>query len=340
MILYKVGPGKWLSFQLFLFGIVSTFQAWQTNYASYLVTRFLLGVTESGYIPGGLWTLSTWYTRSETAKRVMIFFFGNQLGQASAKLIAYGILHMRGVGGKPGWFWLFVIMGAFTIVSGIILGLLLPDSISNPRSWFLPNVRIFTERELNILRNRIIIDDPEKGKTARHIGRSAFRQTVSLVYDVVAHTSFPIGGSGFTSSSLSPTMGRSAVSIPTGRPSSKASDTQLCRQTRWRPSGYFCKYRSPSVSVGFQIVCKCLQSFAAHRTHRSNRRGETVMAGLTMHMFGYVLNLAFAQLNNRGVKFFGVVWTQTFANLPHPLNIAWLSLVCRNSEERSLAMAM
>jgi MFS family permease len=181
IILYKVGPGKWLSFQLFLFGIVSTFQAWQTNYASYLVTRFLLGVTESGYIPGGLWTLSTWYTRAETAKRVMIFFFGNQLGQASAKLIAYGILHMRGVGGKPGWFWLFVIMGAFTIASGILLGLLLPDSISNPRSWFLPNVRIFSERELHILRNRIIIDDPQKGRTASHIGRSAFRQTVSLV---------------------------------------------------------------------------------------------------------------------------------------------------------------
>jgi MFS family permease len=86
----QVGPGKWLTVQLFLFGLVSTFQAWQKDYSSYLATRFLLGVTESGYIPGGLWTLSTWYTRSETAKRTMIFFFGNQLGQASAKLIAYG----------------------------------------------------------------------------------------------------------------------------------------------------------------------------------------------------------------------------------------------------------
>lgn len=75
MILYKIGPGKWLTLQLFLFGLVSTFQAWQTKQASYLVTRFLLGVTEAGYIPGGLWTLSTWYTKKETAKRVLIFFF-------------------------------------------------------------------------------------------------------------------------------------------------------------------------------------------------------------------------------------------------------------------------
>jgi MFS family permease len=78
----QVGPGRWLTMQLFLFGLVSTFQAFQKGYGAYIATRFLLGVTESGYIPGGLWTLSTWYTRSETAKRVMIFYFGNQFGQA------------------------------------------------------------------------------------------------------------------------------------------------------------------------------------------------------------------------------------------------------------------
>ena len=132
MILYRVGPGKWLTLQLFLFGTVSTFQAFQKGYGAFLATRFLLGITESGFIPGGLWTLSTWYTRTETAKRIIIFYFGNQLGQASSKLIAFGILHMRGVGGRPGWFWLFVIMGAFTLFSGILFGLILPDSFNNP----------------------------------------------------------------------------------------------------------------------------------------------------------------------------------------------------------------
>jgi MFS family permease len=68
MILYRIGPGKWLTLQLFLFGIVSTFQAFQHNYGSFIATRFLLGVTESGFIPGGLWTISTWYTRKETGQ--------------------------------------------------------------------------------------------------------------------------------------------------------------------------------------------------------------------------------------------------------------------------------
>ena len=178
MILYRVGPGKWLTLQLFLFGIVSTFQAFQKNYASFIATRFLLGVTESGFIPGGLWTLSTWYTRKETAKRVMFFYFGNQFGQASSKLLAYGILHMRGVGGKPGWFWLFVIMGAFTLVSGFVLGFFLPDSFKNPHSTFLPKVQIFTEREIHILNSRVLLDDPMKGKKKRRIGKAAFKKAV------------------------------------------------------------------------------------------------------------------------------------------------------------------
>ena len=54
MILYRVGPGKWLTLHLFLFGTVSTFQTFQNTYSSFIETRFLLGMTESGFIPGGL----------------------------------------------------------------------------------------------------------------------------------------------------------------------------------------------------------------------------------------------------------------------------------------------
>jgi hypothetical protein len=180
MILYRVGPGKWLTLQLFLFGIVSTFQAFQRGYGAFIATRFLLGITESGFIPGGLWTLSTWYTRDETAKRVMVFYFGNQIGQASAKLLAYGILHMRGVGGQPGWFWLFALMGAFTILGGFVYGFFLPDSFQKPRSTFLPGVCWFTDRELHILQTRVLRDDPMKGKKKRSIGLDAFKRAVSV----------------------------------------------------------------------------------------------------------------------------------------------------------------
>lgn len=185
MILYRVGPGKWLTLQLFLFGVVSIFQSWQNDYSSFIASRLLLGITESGFIPGGLWTLSTWYTRKETAKRVMFFYFGNQFGQASSKLLAYGILHMRGVEGRPGWFWLFVLMGTFTCASGLVFGLFLPDSFKNPHSTFLPKVDIFKARELHILRSRVLRDDPAKGKKKKSIGLAGFKKAVGHIVVVV-----------------------------------------------------------------------------------------------------------------------------------------------------------
>lgn len=47
-------------------------------------------------------------TKEETAKRVMIFFFGNLAASASSNLLSYGILQMAGIAGRPGWFWLCV----------------------------------------------------------------------------------------------------------------------------------------------------------------------------------------------------------------------------------------
>lgn len=109
----------------------------------------------------------------------MIFYFGNQFGQASAKLLAFGILHMRGVAGRPGWFWLFVLMGAFTMFSGFILGFFLPDSFKKPQSTFVPTWKIFSEREIHILNTRVLLDDPAKGRKKKSIGLPAFKKALS-----------------------------------------------------------------------------------------------------------------------------------------------------------------
>ncbi|KAL6249333.1 hypothetical protein RBB50_003186 [Rhinocladiella similis] len=314
MILYRVGPGKWLTLQLFLFGIVSTFQAFQTNYASFISTRLLLGITESGFIPGGLWTLSTWYTRKETAKRVMIFYFGNQFGQASAKLLAYGILHMRGVGGKSGWFWLFVLMGTFTIIGGFILGFFLPDSFKHPRSTFLPARKIFSDREIHILNSRVLLDDPAKGKKKKRIGRVAFKKAFSS-WRLWVHVLITLANNG----------------------PQRAFDTYA--PTIVRSFGFPALSANALASVGLFLQIPVSFAFSFVSDHFS-RRGETVITGLSMHLLGYIFNRIFTEISSRGLRYFGVVWTQTFGTFSHPLNITWMSLTCEDSEERALAMAM
>ena len=72
------------------------------------MARLFLGFAEAGYIPGAIYTLSTWYTRPELAKRVAIFFFGMFGGNAISPILASGILQLRGEGGLKGWQWLFM----------------------------------------------------------------------------------------------------------------------------------------------------------------------------------------------------------------------------------------
>ncbi|OQO09986.1 hypothetical protein B0A48_04341 [Cryoendolithus antarcticus] len=314
MVLYRVGPGKWLTLQLFLFGIVSTFQSFQTNYAGFITTRLLLGITESGFIPGGLWTLSTWYTRKETAKRVMFFYFGNQFGQASAKLLAYGILHMRGVAGRPGWFWLLFLMGIFTIACGFVLGFFLPDSFQEPRSTFLPKIRIFTEREVHILRSRVYLDDPAKGRKKRKIGRAGFEKAFTS-WRMYVHVLITLCNNG----------------------PQRGFDTYA--PTLVRGFGFEALSANALASVGLFLQIPVSFGFS-WVSDRYNRRGETVTVGLTCHLIGYIFNRIFTEIPNQGLRYFGVVWTQVFGTFSHPLNISWLSLACTDSEERALAMAM
>ena len=66
------------------------------------------------------------------------------------------------------------------------------------------------------------------------------------------------------------------------------------------------------------------------------------MAGFAGHLIGYIFNRSFTAFGTdlRGVRYFGVVWTQIFGTFSHPLNITWMSLACTDSEERALAMTM
>ncbi len=108
VILQRVGPQRWLSAQLFAWGLVATFQAFVQSYPAYLVTRLLLGLLEGGFIPGALYYLSTWYKRQESSLRITLFFFGQMFSGATSSLISAGLLTLSGKGGLAGWRWIFL----------------------------------------------------------------------------------------------------------------------------------------------------------------------------------------------------------------------------------------
>ena len=79
------------------------------NFAGLVTARFMLGVAEAGLFPGVNYYLSCWYKRSEFGIRSAIFFSAAAFSGSFGGLLAAAIAQMDGVGGKPGWAWIFII---------------------------------------------------------------------------------------------------------------------------------------------------------------------------------------------------------------------------------------
>lgn len=190
-VLYRIGPAKWISGQIFAWGLVATFQAFQHGVGAFMTTRLLLGLCESGFIPAGLYTITRFYKRDETSKRFSWFFIGNMLAQAVSGLLAYAILHMRGTAGLSGWQWLFILEGLFTILVGALFAAFFPASAANPVC--LARIRYFDEREAAILVQRILVDDPTKAHARKNITGAELRNLFTN-WRLIPHIVLTISG--------------------------------------------------------------------------------------------------------------------------------------------------
>ena len=178
ILLQKIGAQRWLSFQIVAFGLVATFQLFVGAPWSFFLTRFLLGLMESGYIPGGLYFISTWYKRDEVALRIAFYFWGNMTAQAASGLLAYGILQLGGRNGIAGWQYLFLIEGTMSIFIGLLFLMFLPASPLRGHPILFKKLQYFSEREAYILHKRILVDDPNKARGAISISRSDLKKAL------------------------------------------------------------------------------------------------------------------------------------------------------------------
>jgi MFS family permease len=88
------------------------------NWSGLMAARWFLGLTEAGLFPGVNYYLSCWYKRSEFGVRAAIFFSAAALSGSFGGLLAAAIENMDGIGGRPGWAWIFILEGLLTIVAG------------------------------------------------------------------------------------------------------------------------------------------------------------------------------------------------------------------------------
>lgn len=120
-----------------------------------IIDRFLLGFMQGGFIPDVVLYLSYFYTKSERTLepfllliwdinrfavpiRLAFFWISNYMSDIISAFLATGILRLRGVNGKEGWRYLFLIEGLITLSVGLTSWFLMPAGPTQTKTWFRP----------------------------------------------------------------------------------------------------------------------------------------------------------------------------------------------------------
>ncbi|KAI1089366.1 MFS general substrate transporter [Rostrohypoxylon terebratum] len=314
ILLQRIGPQKWLSCQILAWGLVATFQNFITNYGGYLATRLLLGLCEAGFIPGALYTMSTWYKKSESSLRISIFFLGNLIASATTSLIGAGILSMGNRYGIAGWRWLFIVEGAITIGVGILFILFLPPKVGNGSPLIsFGRWSYFSRRESYILVRRVLLDDPAKTTNHLRISGTDIWTTVCnpriLLHIVITLTNI-------THVSAISTYGPSVI----------------------KSLGYGTVRANAMASVG-AFISAVVTVILAWVCDTTRRRAPSMLISAVWSIIAFAC-LREAYKWGSGRKYAAVVFAMSMNSTVHILNVGWLTVNCRRPQERSVAMAM
>ncbi|KAF8500319.1 MFS general substrate transporter [Russula emetica] len=131
LALQRFPVGKWMSLNIFIWGVALCCHAACKSFAGLFVLRLILGMCEGSITAGFLIVSSMFYTRREQTARVGYWY---ATAQIIIGFISFGILHIHTTGLQP-WQWLMIITGTLTLITAITFFFLFPDSPTN--AWFL-----------------------------------------------------------------------------------------------------------------------------------------------------------------------------------------------------------
>lgn len=112
--------------------------------------RLLVGLCEGAFFPTIIYLISSWYTRSERAKRVTLFYStASMASMFSGYLQAGAYTGLDGRLGRAGWQWLFIVCGVISLPIGVLGYFFNPDFPENTRAFYLsPEEAAFAQQRL------------------------------------------------------------------------------------------------------------------------------------------------------------------------------------------------
>ncbi|KAK0622127.1 putative transporter [Lasiodiplodia hormozganensis] len=139
-IIQRFPVAKFLGANIILWAAILMLTALCSSFAGLATVRFFLGVTEATISPGFVAITGIWWTRQEQAARSALWISFLGVGSLLGGLIAFGIGHISH-GSLAPWQYIFLILGAATILWGILFILVVPDSPATTR-WLTADERV------------------------------------------------------------------------------------------------------------------------------------------------------------------------------------------------------
>ncbi|KAL4922796.1 major facilitator superfamily domain-containing protein [Aspergillus aurantiobrunneus] len=142
----RVPIAKWLSLNIFLWGICIALIAAANNFTGLIILRTFMGVFETVCQPTFVLLSATWYRREEQSSVINIWIMMNGLQNIIGGLLAYGFSFVPSSAPISSWQSLFMTYGIITVIWGVFVGIWMPDSPMRAKCWSEEDKRLMIER--------------------------------------------------------------------------------------------------------------------------------------------------------------------------------------------------
>lgn len=119
IVLARIGARRWIGAMMIAWGLASTATLFASGPASLYALRFLVGVTEAGFLPGMLLYLTYWFPSAYRARANALFMIAMPVTAAIGSALSGLILGLDGHWGLKGWQWLFLLEGMPSVLLGL-----------------------------------------------------------------------------------------------------------------------------------------------------------------------------------------------------------------------------